>query len=69
MDTAASQFRLLLELDDRHDDLLRRLEELDHRVARVLAQYEVSQKRSEPPALDPTEGVNRDSAAALTPSG
>jgi hypothetical protein len=36
---AAQQLQLFLDLDARHDDLLRQLEELDHRVAQVLAEY------------------------------
>lgn len=37
MDVASGQLDRLLELEARHDDLLERLEELDHRVRRVLA--------------------------------
>ena len=32
-------FETLLDLDARHDELLRQLEELDHRVEKVLAEY------------------------------
>ena len=38
MDCAAGQLAKLMELDARHDDLLRRLEALDRRVRRVLAE-------------------------------
>jgi hypothetical protein len=37
MDEQTSQLDLLLELDDRHDDLLARLEALDKEVEKVLA--------------------------------
>ena len=40
MDDTPRQLIALSELDARHDDLLRRLEELDRRVARALAQYQ-----------------------------
>jgi hypothetical protein len=39
MDREAGQLDKLMELDARHDDLLRRLEDLDRRVRNVLAQY------------------------------
>jgi hypothetical protein len=35
----AAPFDALLDLDTRHDELLRQLEELDHRVQKVLAEY------------------------------
>ena len=38
MDALTSQLESLLELEARHDDLLRRLDELDKRVERVLAE-------------------------------
>jgi hypothetical protein len=38
VDDYASQLTLLIDLDNRHDDLLRRLEDLDHRVEKVLAE-------------------------------
>jgi len=37
MDNQAPHLDLLLDLENRHDDLLARLEELDKRVARALA--------------------------------
>lgn len=40
MDAAAQQLALLLDLDARHDDLLRRLDDLDQRVAHALAEYQ-----------------------------
>ncbi len=40
MDSTANQLRQLLDLDARHDDLLRRLDELDKRVAKTLAEYQ-----------------------------
>ncbi|MGD0899140.1 MAG: hypothetical protein ABR915_14980 [Thermoguttaceae bacterium] len=36
-----TQLASLLELDERHDELLRRLEELDTRVEKVLADWSV----------------------------
>lgn len=43
---AALQFRELLDLEARHDDVLRRLEDLDKRVAKVLARCETSEIRN-----------------------
>jgi hypothetical protein len=40
VNSAATQLATLVELDARHDDLLRRLEELDNRVSNVLAQFQ-----------------------------
>ncbi len=40
MDSVAQQqLQMLLDLDARHDDLLRRLDELDRRINAVLAEY------------------------------
>jgi hypothetical protein len=40
MDSAvAQQLQALVDLDAQHDDLLRQLDELDRRVAQVLAEY------------------------------
>lgn len=38
MDEQTSQLDLLLDLDDRHDDLLARLEALDKQVEKVLVE-------------------------------
>lgn len=38
MDESTRQLQTLLDLDARHDELLERLEELDRRVALVLAE-------------------------------
>ncbi len=38
MDTRAAQLDLLMDLETRHDDLMLRLEELDKRVERTLAE-------------------------------
>jgi hypothetical protein len=50
MDTPATQFDLLMDLESRHDDLLRRLDELDKRVERTLAECQVY--RANPSASD-----------------
>ncbi len=39
MDAYKDQLESLAELDSRHDELLRRLDELDARVEQVLAQW------------------------------
>jgi hypothetical protein len=39
MNDPADSFDAILDLDARHDELLRQLEELDHRVEKVLAEY------------------------------
>jgi len=39
MDDTARQLRTLLDLDARHDELLRQLEVLDERVEKVLAEW------------------------------
>ncbi len=39
MDATSKHLEALLELEARHDDLLERLDELDRRVERVLAQF------------------------------
>jgi hypothetical protein len=43
-------FQTLLDLDARHDDLLQRLEDLDKRVARVLADYQPRGEQAKPSA-------------------
>ena len=35
----AAELQTLVELDERHDELLRGLEDLDNRVAKVLAEW------------------------------
>jgi tetrahydromethanopterin S-methyltransferase subunit G len=40
MDAAVEQLQTLLELEARHEELLERLDDLDRRVAGVLAQYQ-----------------------------
>ena len=47
MDTATRQLHDLLELEARHDDLLRRLDDLDKRVAKVVAQCVLSRTGQE----------------------
>ena len=39
MDALTHQLKALLDLEARHDDLLKRLDELDKRVEQVLAQF------------------------------
>jgi hypothetical protein len=53
MDSCAAQLDLLMDLEARHEDLLVRLDELDKRVARTLAEcqrYRVTpaENRGEP---------------------
>lgn len=45
MSSAEQQLTALMDLDARHDDLLKRLTELDERVAAALASYQ-------PPRID-----------------
>ena len=47
MDRAAGQLAELMELDARHDDLLQRLEDLDRRVQRVLAECHPSEAKGQ----------------------
>ncbi len=57
MDTPHSQLEALLELEARHDDLLERLDALDKRVAKVLAQYLPGRDRdAQPCAAGPDPG-------------
>lgn len=49
MDAAFGQLQVLLDLEARHDDLLRRLDELEHRVADVLAEYQPPPRQGETP--------------------
>lgn len=44
MDDTATRLDVLLDLEARHDDLLRRLEELDKRVEKVLAEWQPARK-------------------------
>jgi hypothetical protein len=39
-----AQIELILDLESRHDELLTRLEELDKRVAKTLAEYMASRQ-------------------------
>lgn len=50
MDPSPGQLEQLLDLDARHDDLLKRLDELDRRVRTVLSEYQVSEPPPEPVA-------------------
>ena len=45
MDALPKHLQSLLELEARHDDLLKRLDELDKRVESVLAQYGAASHR------------------------
>lgn len=51
MDGTPHQLDILVDLEARHDDLLRRLEELDKRVEKVLAEWQPARKPD--PALVP----------------
>ncbi len=46
MDAAFDQLHTLLDLEARHDDLLRRLDELDQRINAVLAEYQPCSRRA-----------------------
>lgn len=59
MDDTANRLDILLDLEARHDDLLRRLEELDKRVEKVLAEWQ--------PARKPSEGMGIVGPAAVAP--
>jgi len=50
MDHQAPPLDLLLDLDSRHDDLLKRLDELDHRVAKILAECQAVRATLSPAA-------------------
>ena len=39
MENHSAELKLLLELDERHDELLRQIDDLDKQVAAVLAQW------------------------------
>jgi len=41
MDTPMTHLALLMDIEARHEDLLKRLEELDHRVEKALADCQV----------------------------
>jgi hypothetical protein len=40
MDTTTSSFDLLMDLEARHEDVLRQLDELDKRVQKTLAEWQ-----------------------------
>lgn len=44
---ADAQFQALLDLETRHDDLLSRLDDLDHRIEKVLSDCLPSRTRAE----------------------
>lgn len=52
MDDTANRLDILLDLEARHDDLLRRLEELDKRVEKVLAEWQPPRRPQEPHLAD-----------------
>lgn len=69
MDAAAEQLALLLDLDARHDDLLRRLEELDQRVADTLAEYQtlaMDGARAAPNGGSPQSSLDSSEGGALS---
>ena len=53
MEDETTQLNTLLELETRHDDLLQRLEELDHRVERVLKECQPACSGAEMPGVRP----------------
>jgi len=50
MDTPMPHLALLLDLEARHEDLLQRLEELDNRIEKALAECQIY--REHPVAVD-----------------
>ncbi len=58
MDAAVEQLQMLLELKARHDELLERLDDLDRRVAGVLAACQ-SPRAAEPVTQGAAENVLR----------
>jgi hypothetical protein len=64
MDPAAVQIQNLAELQARHDQLLRDLEALDKRVARVLAEYTGGREGAEPAAAGTVPPEDGDLAKA-----
>lgn len=68
MDGTPHPLDILVDLEARHDDLLRRLEELDKRVEKVLAEWQPARKPD--PALAPNPpqptlpGVSEEKRAA-----
>lgn len=56
MNRIAEQLATLMDLDARHDDLLKRLEELDQRVASVLSQSQPAGREGLPDCDHPSEG-------------
>jgi len=54
MDPAVEQLQLVLDLEARHDELLDRLDELDKRVARVLAECQRLAKAEAAPSQQPS---------------
>jgi hypothetical protein len=63
MSDPVAPFDALLDLDARHDELLRELEELDHRVQKVLAEYLPVHEPSRQPVANP-EIISREPPAA-----
>ena len=61
MDRTFDPLQLLLELDARHDDLLRRLDELDKEVARVLkeTQLQINAEAASSRAAPPTAAMQQ----------
>ncbi len=51
MDERRQQLQLLADMETRQDDLLRRLEELDQRIKKVLTEC-LAPAQTEPPAED-----------------
>jgi hypothetical protein len=51
MDTASASLDLLMELETRHEELLLRLDELDKRVEKTLAECQCLRSRSDQDSL------------------
>ncbi len=51
MDGTVARLDVLLDLEARHEDLLRRLEELDKRVEKVLAEWQPARRSEAVPVV------------------
>jgi hypothetical protein len=69
MNDPVAPFDALLDLDARHDELLRQLEELDHRVEKVLAEYLPAHDAARHPVagFDGASALAKLAGAALEP--
>lgn len=65
---ATSQLDALVALDALHDDLLRRLDELDLRIAEVLKEHQPVRSTAAAPAAGPAEAVWRPQGDSPVPT-